>query len=213
MSAELDMTMLAASWNRAWHGIGASGSGTPVYEALVARYAEPHRDYHTLQHLTECIAWFNRVLPLAARPAEVELALWFHDSIYAVGRSDNEEQSARWAESELTSSGAGPLAAETVRTLVMATRHSALPETQDEKVVVDIDLSILGASDDRFAEYERQIRDEYAFVPSSLFDRRRREILQSFLDRPVIYSTPHFVAALEQKARDNLGRALGKNAI
>lgn len=81
-----------------------------------------------------------------------------------------------------------------------------------EQVLVDIDLSILGASEERFAEYEQQIRSEYSFVPGWLFRRKRRSILKSFLGRNHIYSTPHFHSLLEIKARQNLHRATGKNA-
>jgi predicted metal-dependent HD superfamily phosphohydrolase len=74
-------------------------------------------------------------------------------------------------------------------------------------LLVDIDLAILGASEPRFAEYERQVRDEYAFVPEPLFYEKRRAILQSFLARPRIYSTRHFTNLLERRARMNLARA------
>ena len=84
--------------------------------------------------------------------------------------------------------------------------HTAVPVLDDERLLVDIDLSILGAPEDRFTEYERQIRQEYAFVPKWLFRRKRREILKGFLDRPAIYSTPHFHDRLEARARDNLRR-------
>ena len=88
-----------------------------------------------------------------------------------------------------------------VHDLVMATRHTAVPSAQDERLLVDIDLSILGAERARFDEYEQQIRREYAYVPGFLFRRKRREILQGFLDRPAIYSTPYFHDALEARAR------------
>lgn len=94
----------------------------------------------------------------------------------------------------------------------MATCHSALPESPDAQLLVDVDLSILGALPPRFAEYEEQIRQEYAFVPEDLFRRKRGEILRAFLDRPVIYSTPHFQAALETRARDNLRLAIAGTA-
>ena len=87
-----------------------------------------------------------------------------------------------------------------------------VPTELDQQVLVDIDLAILGAPGPRFAEYGQQIRDEYAFVPEELFKQRRRAILRSFLDRPRIYSTSHFHKLLEERARANLGRAVGKSA-
>jgi predicted metal-dependent HD superfamily phosphohydrolase len=73
---------------------------------------------------------------------------------------------------------------------------------------VDIDLSILGAAPERFDEYEKQIRDEYAWVPGFVFRRKRAEILEGFLARPAIFSTPMFFQQLERAARDNLQRSL-----
>jgi len=66
----------------------------------------------------------------------------------------------------------------------------------------------LGAAENRFAEYEQQIRAEYAFVPGWIFRRKRRAILQKFLDRPRIYNTTYFYTSLEQQARENLRHAI-----
>lgn len=202
------MTDLRQSWDRVWKGVGARDDGDPVFRLLIARYGEPHRKYHSQQHLTECIAAFETVRDLPPHPPEVEAALWFHDSIYDVRRQDNEEQSANWARSALAEAGVPSHTTDLVQSLILVTRHTALPATLDEQLLVDIDLSILGAPKPRFEEYERQIRDEYSYVPGWLFRRKRRAILRTFLDRPRIYSTAHFYEALEKQARDNLNRAI-----
>ena len=205
------MDSLLPSWQRAWTGIGAAGEGKgdALFAQLTAAYAEPQRHYHTLQHLGECLALFDDARTLAAHPAEVELALWFHDAIYDIKGHDNEQRSADWARDALRDADAPADAAQRVHDLVMATRHTAVPSGRDEQLLVDIDLSILGAARARFDEYEQQIRKEYAYVPGFLFRRKRREILKGFLDRPAIYSTPHFHDALEARARDNLRRVTG----
>jgi predicted metal-dependent HD superfamily phosphohydrolase len=205
----MDEALLTRSWQRAWRGLRADGEGDALRRALLARWAEPHRHYHALQHLEECLSAFEAVQALAEHPAEVEMALWFHDAVYDTRASDNEERSADWAREALRAHGVDAEAGERVHALVMATRHTALPDTPDARLLVDIDLSILGASDARFAQYERQIREEYSFVPGWLFRRKRRAILQTFLDRSAIFSSAHFAAALEARARRNLRQALG----
>lgn len=203
---------LEPSWLRAWQAVGASGNGLSVFRALLARYSETHRKYHTFQHLSECLTALQQARHLATHPAEVEMALWFHDAIYDVNRGNNEEQSAQWAEAELKAAGAPVEAAELVSSLVLVTKHVGIPVTPNEQLLVDVDLSILGANEQRFAEYERQIREEYAFVPGFLFRCKRRAILHSFLERSRLYSTAHFHEALEQTARDNLQRAVAKHS-
>lgn len=201
-----------SSWQRAWLGSGARTPGNDVHAELLARYSEPHRAYHTVQHLGECLEQFAVGETLAEHAAEVELALWFHDAIYDVRASDNEARSASWAKSALVTAGGSQESANLVHTLIMATRHTSVPAGIDEQVVVDIDLSILGAGPQRFAEYEAQIRREYKHVPGIVFRHKRKAILRSFLERPFIYSTSHFREHLEGTARSNLKRAVGDNA-
>ncbi|MCY1524654.1 hypothetical protein D9M68_595970 [compost metagenome] len=76
-------------------------------------------------------------------------------------------------------------------------------------MLIDIDLSILGAERTRFDEYERQVHAEYGFVPEEIRLPRRRAILQRFLDRPAIYATPRLHGLLEARARENLQRSIG----
>lgn len=200
----------AAKWSSTWRALGVSPR-PGLHAELVAAWREPARHYHTLQHLEECLAAFERVRELAERPAEVELALWFHDAIYDVRRHDNEARSAERASNALLAAGAEPAVATRVSELVLATRHAVecAALVRDAQLVVDVDLAILGAPRERFDEYEAQIRAEYAWVPEFLFRAKRREILAGFLARPRIFATDACHARLEARARENLGRAVG----
>lgn len=201
--------LFETSWNRAWRGLAKSAPGAVLRDQLLARYAEPHRAYHTQQHLRECLELFDANLELAEFPAEVELALWFHDAIYDVRASDNEARSADWAASALSSADASPASIVRVNALILATRHTSVPTGNDERLLVDIDLSILGAPTERFGEYDAQIRQEYRHVPGLIYRFKRKAILRSFLERPRIYSTDALHERFEQRARANLARAIG----
>lgn len=91
-----------------------------------------------------------------------------------------------------------------IKDLILATMHSALPSGQDQKLMVDIDPSILGASSKRFNVYELQVRDEYAWVPGIIYRHKRKEIILGFLERNPIYNTPVFQKLFEAQARKNL---------
>lgn len=202
------MHPLRSIWQAHWKQVGASGDGDLIFQALIARYSEPHRHYHTVQHLEECLNLFATVADLTEHPAEVAMAIWFHDSIYELTSNKNEQMSAQWAHQALIDHSTDAAVAERVRRLIMATAHQALPANQDEKILVDIDLAILGAPHERFAEYEQQIRAEYSAVPKWLFKQKRHSILRSFLKRASIYATPVFIARFETSARNNVERAL-----
>lgn len=195
-----------SGWHAAWRDLEAAAP-PGLHERLVGAWMEPQRHYHTLQHLEECFAHFDALGALAERPAEVALALWFHDAIYDPKKSDNEEKSAEWARASLQHAGrAAP--GQRVHALVMATRHAVVPRGRDAEVLIDIDLSILGAAPERFDEYERQVRAEYGWVPDFLFRRTRRQILAELLARETIYSTAPMRERLEGAARANLARSL-----
>lgn len=151
-----------ARWREMWKALGAANSDPKLHGELVACYSEPHRKYHTPQHLEECFEEFDEVRALAEHPAEIELALWFHDAIYNVNRHDNEKKSADWARASALAAGTPAEACNRVHALVMATRHKAVPRGTDAELLVDVDLSILGAAPERFDQYEKQVREEYA---------------------------------------------------
>nr|WP_288357875.1 N-methyl-D-aspartate receptor NMDAR2C subunit [uncultured Pseudomonas sp.] len=201
------MSIFEKSWARAWSGLGLQPDAS-LFEALLAAYAEPQRHYHGLQHLEECLALFEQVRDLAEHPEEVEIALWFHDAVYDVRGTTNERQSADWAVRALLSCEASQPTQNRVEQLIMATRHDAAPVDGDERLLVDIDLSILGAAPERFAEYDRQIRAEYSWVPEPVYSMKRKAVLSSFLARPSIYSTAYFRERCEALARINLSAAI-----
>ncbi len=205
----VDTAALARSWQAAWSALGVNAPDDALFADLLARYSEPQRYYHTLQHLGECLEAFTTTQGLAKRPGEVALALWFHDAIYDLNAHDNEARSADWAARALTAAGVEADAAARVQALVMATCHAAQPTDADAQLLVDIDLSILGAPAARFAEYEQQIRREYAHIPPDVFEPRRRLILGAFLARDPLYQTPGMRARCEANARVNLRRAIG----
>lgn len=201
------MTAFDASWQRAWTNLGREAP-QGLKQQLLDAYTEPQRHYHTQQHLSECLAHLEDVIDRAKAPGEVEVALWFHDAIYQPKAKDNEHRSAAWAAASLAAAGLDVTVIERVRGLVMATCHDAVPTDPDQQLLVDIDLAILGAPQDRFAEYDRQIRAEYAWVPGVVYRWKRRQVLLGFLSRADLYLTPTFKARLETRARDNLRTAV-----
>ncbi|MET0661303.1 MAG: N-methyl-D-aspartate receptor NMDAR2C subunit [Steroidobacteraceae bacterium] len=194
-------------WQAACEAVGARGDAG-VYRQLVSAWSVRSRHYHSLTHLEACLRELEGARAAITDPAMVELALWFHDAIYRTYRRDNEERSAEWAEEALCKLGATPETGARVATYILATKHGQDSLSGDVAYVVDIDLSILGEDPAVYDEFEQQVRREYWWVGRKRFARARLAVLNSFLARPCIYSTPSFKERCEDSARDNLARAI-----
>lgn len=197
------------NWSTMWQQLHLAPPPT-LADELSAAYSQPHRYYHTLQHLQECLTLLAQLQHLAEQPAHIALALYFHDAIYDVYATDNEAQSAAWAAKVLTEMGAESTLISRIETMIMATQHHAplLQSDTDSQLLVDIDLAILGRESARFNEYELQIRQEYHWVSAEQFRQGRGQVLRSFLDRPTIFSTDYFRENFEQQARLNIQTTL-----
>lgn len=203
--------MIAQSrWNTAWHQLGVSPPEERIFNQLLACYNAPDRFYHNLQHLHECFLLLDAIAHLTENPSKIELALWFHDAIYNTHCHDNEEQSANWAEKVLLDSGVEASTSASIKNLILSTTHRSLPESHDAKYLVDIDLGILAAPEQRFIEYEHQIRKEYSWVSEEIFIKERTNILRLFLEREYIYFTDFFRDRYENQARKNLITSINK---
>jgi predicted metal-dependent HD superfamily phosphohydrolase len=206
---------LKERWYDLWNRLeerGAAGDHERVYHLLVTRYSEVHRAYHNLAHVKHALEEFDQVRRLAKDEVAVEFALWCHDAVYDIGSRTNEEESARFAGEAALEFGLSEEWAEDVAGLILATRHDALSDDADAQLVVDIDLSILGQSWDRFDVYEEEIRSEYAPVIEQRgvagFNAGRAAILKRFLARPAIYATDYFHRKYDTQARENLRRSI-----
>ncbi|GBC59395.1 hypothetical protein DENIS_0334 [Desulfonema ishimotonii] len=191
-----------------WHRIGGKTDPHALFSALAGRYSEPHRAYHTLEHVGHCLKELDPVRHLAEQADEIEIALWFHDAVYDTRSGDNEEKSARWASDELKAAGLPGSRCRRVKELILATKHAASPVSSDACIMADIDLSVLGQPAAQFEAYGQQIRTEYNRVPEDIFRQARLNILREFLGRERIYATEYFRERYEASARKNLEQAV-----
>lgn len=185
-----------------------------LIEKLKQRYAEPQRAYHTWDHIDALLNHFNNHRGLFDNPTRVLWALYWHDVVYDPTASDNELKSAELLRQEAL----GLLKQDTIDAaaqIIEATEKHQIPNgtapelERDMALFLDIDLSILGQSDDVFDTYEAAIRQEYSFVPEQIYRTVRSTILKNFLDRDRLYFTDEFQTLWEAPARDNLARSIG----
>ncbi|MCG8313137.1 MAG: hypothetical protein MI976_07970 [Pseudomonadales bacterium] len=177
------------------------------FRELETRYSEQHRHYHTMKHVEACLVHLDAA-DIRESKRTIELALWFHDAIYNPKKKDNELKSAELSSQWLLRLGEPPETIDTVVHYIKLTVHPSQPSTLNEKYLLDIDLSILGSSQQVYADYEAWVREEYSYVPSILYKAGRKKVLKSFLQQDSIYSTDSFKNRFERQARVNLKLAI-----
>ena len=173
------------------------------------QYLTPKRYYHTFEgHIVQGLEVFEEVKDVSDNPDLVYFSWMNHDVIYDPRLEDNEEQSGVFAYHLAIEMGLGYDFSKMSNGLVLITKHVKKPETTDEKIIVDMDLSVFGQPEEIFDEYESRIVKEYEWVPEEIFKRERTKILQRFLERKQIYHTSEIRNKYEEKARRNLKRSL-----
>lgn len=177
---------------------------TDVRDELVVAYGTD-RGYHDLQHLAEVL---TRLAELgAADDAEVVLAAWFHDAVYD-GGTDLEERSALLAAARLA--GEDVDVDEVVRLVRLTADHRPAADDRRGQALVDADLAILAAPQERYDAYRRAVRTEYAHVPDQDFRAGRRAVLQDLAGRERLFHTAHGHAQWNAPARANLAREIAE---
>jgi predicted metal-dependent HD superfamily phosphohydrolase len=183
-------------------------AGRATYDRLVAAYGARGRHYHTVEHLAACLRELESARFLAEHPAEVEVALWFHDAVYRTRARDNEARSAAWAVEFLEAGGAAAAVRARVERHIMATCHSEAAASGDTALVADVDLSILGQPPEVYLAFEANVRREYWWVPAPVFRRERARILRQLVRRKRVYYTDVLRDRYERQTQRNLEAAL-----
>lgn len=181
----------------------------PYGTDLLGRWAEPHRHYHTLDHLLAVLARTIELTAHATDPDAVALAAWFHDAVYRPDRSENEERSARLAERALPEAGVDPArTAEVARLVRLTVTHDPADGDRNGDVLCDADLAVLAGDPAAYAAYAAAVREEYAFVPDEDFRAGRAAVLRQLLSLPRLFRTSYGHDRWENTARRNLSTEL-----
>jgi predicted metal-dependent HD superfamily phosphohydrolase len=188
---------------------GRGRAATTALDSLLSRYREPQRRYHGTAHVLRVLRTVEEILQALAPdavpdPAAVRLAAWYHDAIYdpRAAAGANEAASAAMAERDLGSCGMAPERRAAVARLVLVTAGHE-PAATDEAVLCDADLAVFAADPATYAAYATGVRAEYAHVDEDAWRAGRRDVLASFLARPVLFHTP-VMAPRDGAARANL---------
>jgi predicted metal-dependent HD superfamily phosphohydrolase len=172
---------------------------------LLGRYADPGRRYHDVRHLAAVLDAIDVLGEEAQDPRAVRLAAWFHDAVYSPRATDNEEQSALLAESELSRFGVEPsLVTEVARLIRLTATHAVAAGDDNGAVLCDADLAILASPPNAYAAYTAAVREEYAHVPLPMFRAGRADILRGLLALPRLFATKRGAARWEDAARVNV---------
>ncbi len=184
----------------------AADEGSSVYQRLEDAYNEPHRHYHSMQHIDHCIEMLDDCRALLRQPDLVELAIWFHDAIFVPGNADNEARSAVLYQ-ELAQNAHPDEYRKRIPRMIMATLHdgNAL-EDDDTHYLVDIDLSSFGLPWEDFLRDSLNLRRENQKTEDEDYYRGQFGFQRALLAREQFFRTEFFRQRFESRARDNLAR-------
>lgn len=202
------MTQPEIEIRRAWRHVVGSGHDGYV-DALLIRYGEPHRYYHTATHVMMVIRGVHDVAAMTGCQPSVEVvaAALDHDAVYDPRSTDNEHVSAALATADLGEIGWPGDRCAVASNLIEATAGHTI--TQDHAdlemaILLDADLAILGAEPHSYQAYVNGVRAEYYFVDDEHWRSGRGRVLRGFLDRPRLFITEYMHNELEHRARANL---------
>jgi predicted metal-dependent HD superfamily phosphohydrolase len=194
--------------------------GVDLQVGVLVQYQQPHRKFHTLEHLHYMFERMNEFMAQNRWFEDLKIdrdlmayGIIFHDWVYTPGAKDNEERSADhamlWMKAhELGWNGP-------IEDMIMSTKeHLPVPMTgivnTHSGLLMDLDLSHLGDPNwEGYTTRARQVAQE--FVPIcgvTAFHEGRKAWIKSMLELETLYSTRYFKALYDKQAKENLQKEL-----
>ena len=188
-------------------------SDTPLintyWSEVEKAYMNKDRHYHTLAHLENMLKELIEVQNQINDWNTILFSLYYHDIVYNVMKSTNEEQSAELAKKRMQAISVPAPVIDNCCQQIMATKKHLFRENTDTNYFIDADLSILGKDWFFYEEYTQRVRKEYNIYPDLVYKPGRKKVLRHFLDMEKIFKTTYFFDKYESKARQNLLKEIG----
>ncbi|KKN42319.1 hypothetical protein LCGC14_0714380 [marine sediment metagenome] len=178
-----------------------------MFNLIEKCYNSSFRYYHNLSHIENMLSESENFRTNVSDYDSIIFAIWFHDIVYNVKKSDNEIKSAVIAEDFLNSINYDKIKLDKIKVLILKTKNHSLFDSNedfDTKLFLDLDLLILGANNRLYRKYAENIRKEYSFVPDKIFNTERIKILEDFLNQEFTFRTERFRKRYENIARKNI---------
>lgn len=187
---------LLASWNAVMRQAPDLGRG------LLARWDEPHRDYHGRVHLEHGLAALEH---LGAGWLEV-VAWWFHDAVHSNTTPSDELASAVLARESLEGLLAPEDVEEVARLVLLTINHDPKPGDEVGERFCDADLSMIATDPATYDQTVQRLRNEHQSLPGPVWEKSRIAFTGTMLNRPRLFHTEVGRASWEGAARANLER-------
>ena len=183
------------SWYSLFEGHSNMAAIGDMWLFFEQQYGSKTRHYHNFTHIDQCLGELDKVLTfnrkLIINPYAIELAIWFHDVIYDPRSKYNEWDSAGVASAFIRKiSNDAQLHDDVIKYILATKNHDGEHASNDLKYLLDIDMSILGATPDKYDMYVSNVRLEYNHIPEEEFNRGRLAFLMG-INLPV-FSTEYF---------------------
>ncbi len=145
---------------------------------VLAAYSEPHRYYHNVSHIEHMLRVFRRFDSRLTQDESDLLydAILYHDFVYQVGASDNEEKS--YEAFLLAKPNYSDQDKEIVKGLIMATKSPFDPKTELEKLMLFIDWSHFVEDPRKLHEVNVNIFKEFQKYPFADYVKGRDTFLK-----------------------------------
>lgn len=179
------------------------------WKELILNYNSKNRHYHNLTHLSELLQFYNEFEHNISKKDVVLFSIFYHDIIYDVKKSNNEEKSAELAKQRLQAINIQSEKVKLVYDYIIDTKlHKIENDDADLAYFLDFDMAILGKDWNNYLNYTAQIRKEYSIYPKILYNNGRKKALKHFLEDGRIYKTEAFFKRFEEQAKKNIQKEL-----
>jgi predicted metal-dependent HD superfamily phosphohydrolase len=203
-------TRLQADFTALAKNLGGDEATTQKWtKALISRYTEPQRHYHTIEHINSMLIYYKQYCYEIEDESVIKLAILFHDWIYDPRAQGNELESIKCFQEFADEMNLPQPMRSRVSEYIERTITHTLPikdgeADSDLRLFLDFDLEVLSRNSTDYALYAEQIRQEYSHFTESDYCVGRIKVLEAFLERHRLYFSDAFHRMHEENARENL---------
>jgi predicted metal-dependent HD superfamily phosphohydrolase len=187
---------------------------TELFNKVIPYYNESHRFYHNWNHIIYGFLLFEEIKDFKV-DLVTELAWIFHDSIYLPfnfssnnKNHTNEKLSCQFLEFFLKSNDINFYnnnlsEIRESQQIILATENH-IPFDERSSIILDVDMSYLGYSYEKFTKIRELVRLEYKFIDDKTFYDGTLSFINNLLTQEKIYFSEYGISHWEKNARENL---------